>query len=210
MQRDGMLTMAAYLIPAGSVETEFEEKKSRFIATMQYVESREAAAAFFRKVRNNDPGANHHCTAFIIGDPQSPMDIGCSDDGEPAGSAGKPMLNVLYHNRIGDVAVVVTRYFGGIKLGVGGLVRAYSGGVSALMKKGDFLDHVARKSLRICFGYQYEGGVRKLLAGLDGNLVAADYDEKVTFHLELPADKADRFLHHLAELSGGSVSAEEL
>lgn len=204
-----MATAAGYCVPVDAVTVERQERKSRFIGSLQFVESKAAAIDFFHTVRKAYPGANHHCTAFIIGNPSSPNDIGCSDDGEPSGCAGKPMLNVLYHDRIGNVAVVVTRYYGGIKLGTGGLVRAYAGVVKALLKQTVLADYVENILLSISFHYQHEGGVRHLINRNHGSLKDARYDKEVSFEVLLPAASAPIFLSQLGELTGGMVSVGE-
>ncbi|MCW8886021.1 MAG: YigZ family protein [Motiliproteus sp.] len=112
-----------YSVPQQRIEVETEIKKSRFIAWADRAENRDQAMAVLSEARNRYPDARHHCWAYLIGNPAQPKTQAMSDDGEPSGTAGKPILNVLQHNEIGDVMIVVSRYFGGIKLGAGGLVR---------------------------------------------------------------------------------------
>ena len=116
----------SYHIPAHAVETEYEIKKSRFIARAINVCSREDAMQSVERAKIDFPDARHHCWAYLIGSPISPLTVAMNDDGEPSGTAGRPILNVLQHKNIGDILIIVIRYFGGIKLGAGGLVRAYS------------------------------------------------------------------------------------
>lgn len=115
-----------YNVPACIHQAELEIKKSRFIARATVVTSREEFMLFLQEVRHQYPDARHHCWAYLLGDPATASSAAANDDGEPSGTAGKPILNVIQHKQIGDTAVVVTRYFGGVKLGAGGLVRAYS------------------------------------------------------------------------------------
>jgi len=114
----------SYRVPATTLERALEVKKSRFIARVTRVESREQAMAFLETLRRAHPDARHHCWAYLLGNPRSASTAACNDDGEPSGTAGKPILHVIQHKGIGDVMVVVARYFGGIKLGAGGLTRA--------------------------------------------------------------------------------------
>ena len=121
-----------YLIPAGRHRVEQEVQRSRFLTTVEPVASAEEARAFVARVSAEFPDANHHCWAFVVGPPGSTASVGLSDDGEPHGTAGRPMLTALLHGGVGDIAAVVTRWFGGELLGKGGLVRAYTGGVQWL------------------------------------------------------------------------------
>ena len=131
-----------YPIPAGICRVEEEIKRSRFIATLGYTPTREEARAFVDRVRAEFQDASHTCWAFLVGPPGSTVTVGMSDDGEPHGTAGRPMLNVLHHSGVGDLTAVVTRYFGGTKLGKGGLVRAYSGGVQRALELEAFMERV--------------------------------------------------------------------
>ena len=121
-----------YLTLAGDAHAELEVKRSRFLATVRRVPDEVAALELVAEHRRLYHGAGHHCSAFVIGPNQALVRV--SDDGEPAGTAGLPMLNVLTGHELSDVAAVVTRYFGGTLLGAGGLVRAYSGAVSAALE----------------------------------------------------------------------------
>lgn len=203
---DKKTTASAYRYPLDPVTVEIEEKKSRFIASLQFADSKAAAVDYFQSVRKTYPGASHYCSAFIIGNPESPDDAGCSDDGEPSGCAGKPMLNVLYHDRVGNVAVVVTRYYGGIKLGTGGLVRAYAGAVKAVLGEAVFADYVKKQMITLSFHYHYEGGVRHLIKKNQGTIADAVYGMEVSFDVVLPASSGPGFLEQLCELTGGSAS----
>lgn len=130
---------------------EIEEKKSRFIATIEPVFSEEEAAAFIAAIRKKYWDARHNCSAFIIGD--SGQKSRCSDDGEPSGTAGRPMLDVLEREHVTNVCVVVTRYFGGTLLGTGGLVRAYSSAVKAGLDNCEMITRI--KGVRIAFSCEY-------------------------------------------------------
>ncbi len=197
--------MGGYFVPKGEIATEFFEKKSRFITHLAGVTSRQEAVAFITQINQKHGSANHNCVAFIIGDPKTPTDIHCSDDGEPSGTAGKPMLNILGHNNIGDVVVVVTRYFGGIKLGTGGLVRAYSNGVKEGVAVAELIRFVEEIELEFSFSYQFEGGVRKLMAEVGGTIVNTQYSESVTFMVSVVATLEAKVIAELNEITAGRV-----
>jgi len=124
----------SYSIPVEAATAEIVIKKSRFIAHAKPVVSRETAMIWLREMKERYPDARHHCWAYLIGNPNCAINAGMGDDGEPSGTAGKPILNVLTHKDVGDVMVIVVRYFGGIKLGAGGLTRAYSQATQAVME----------------------------------------------------------------------------
>ncbi|MDU5725492.1 MAG: YigZ family protein, partial [Haemophilus parainfluenzae] len=126
--------MAEYLIPKSAVVFEEEIKKSRFITYLQHTEGLEQAKAFWAEIKALHPNARHHCWAAVAGRPTDSQQLGFSDDGEPAGTAGKPMLSALQGSQVGEISAVVVRYYGGILLGTGGLVRAYGNGVQQALK----------------------------------------------------------------------------
>ena len=122
---------SSYLIPDGNSCHETIIRKSRFVCQLAHAATVEQAKAFIAEVRNKHSDATHHCWAFQTEEPGSSRSIGCSDDGEPYGTAGKPMLNVLSYADVGEVVAVVSRYYGGVKLGASGLVRAYGNAVKS-------------------------------------------------------------------------------
>src|SRR6185312_17010598 len=124
-----MTDSSRYLVPAARHRAEQTISRSRFICTVDRVSSADTAQRFLREMNDEFPDATHNCWAYLVGPPGSTDRIGMSDAGEPHGTAGRPMLTVLQHSGIGDVAAVVTRYYGGAKLGTGGLVKAYGGAV---------------------------------------------------------------------------------
>src|SRR5471030_368293 len=126
--------MQPYPVPAEAVSFSEEIKKSRFITLLAPTEGVEAAKTFIHDVKNQHPAARHHCWAFVAGAPADSQQLGFSDDGEPAGTAGKPILGQLMGSGVGEITAVVVRYYGGIMLGTGGLVRAYGGGVQQALK----------------------------------------------------------------------------
>ena len=177
-----------YLIPQTSVEQIYEVKKSRFIARIDYASNREQALSILEKSKVDYPDARHHCWAYLIGDPKAPKTMAASDDGEPSGTAGKPILNVLQHKNVGDLMLVVVRYFGGVKLGAGGLVRAYSHAAQLAM------DHLSTKEynetiiLTVITGFSSEQLLRHWLSLHDGRVLSVDYSHQVDLTIELKCE----------------------
>ena len=157
---------------------EIEEKKSRFIATIEPVSSEEEAASFIAALKKKYWDARHNCSAFIIG--VSGEKTRCSDDGEPSGTAGRPMLDVLSGEHITNVCVVVTRYFGGTLLGTGGLVRAYSAAVREALKCCEVIRKINGFSVTAVCDYNDIGKLQNLAARKGYHITGTDYGEKVT------------------------------
>jgi len=184
--------MPDYLVPADTIVVEQELKKSRFIASVGRASNKAEAVAFIQTVRRTFPDASHNCWAYIAGEPNNTVEIGMSDDGEPQGTAGKPMLNVLQHKNVGEVVVVVTRYFGGVKLGAGGLVRAYSNAVQAVMEELPLAEVVAVKEALLQYSYAHENSIRRLLERLKIEVVDTNYQEQVLMHIKVPENQAEQ------------------
>ncbi|HEX9115489.1 MAG TPA: YigZ family protein, partial [Anaerolineae bacterium] len=163
--------MARYLIPAARVRVEEVILRSRFITTVSVAPTVEGARSFVSEMRAEFSDATHNCFAFLVGPPGSSAQAGMSDDGEPAGTAGRPMLAVLSGCGAGDIAVVVTRYFGGTKLGTGGLVRAYSGGVKAALAELPLTEKVLRVTILAVGPYSWVTPVARLLPGFEVQLL---------------------------------------
>jgi uncharacterized YigZ family protein len=197
--------METYYTPATVVHHTAVEKKSKFITFLTGVTSKDEAMLLLKSIALQEAGANHNCYAYIIGDPHSPVDIHCSDDGEPSGTAGRPLLNILLHENIGNVLVVVSRYFGGIKLGCGGLVRAYSGGLKAALSEVVLEEYSAQKRLKITFHYQFEGSVRRAVEDHSACIVATVYAGDVCFTLDIMEKSLASFVIALGEITGGQV-----
>ncbi|MCP5162187.1 MAG: YigZ family protein [Hahellaceae bacterium] len=175
--------MTTLSIPDGFVSVETEVKKSRFIAWADHAASREDAMALLEKARQQYPDARHHCWAYISENGRS---AAASDDGEPSGTAGKPILNVLQHKEITDVMLVVIRYFGGIKLGAGGLVRAYSGAAQAAMDALALKHPVAMIRVSFSCDFAQEAQARYWVEQASGVIDTVDYGRQVTLHVQLP------------------------
>lgn len=178
--------MKDYLIPADAVEVEYEIKKSRFIARAAYANSRESAMALLEQARVDYPDARHHCYAYLLGHPHSAASAGMGDDGEPSGTAGKPILNVLQHKSVGDIMLVVIRYFGGIKLGAGGLVRAYSSAAQLAMESLPTHQQIAMAVKSIICDFASEQTVRHWLQQVQGEVLGVDYSNHVSMRISYP------------------------
>lgn len=189
----------SYPRPAAICRCEYEIKKSRFIAWAAYAPSREDALQLLEEARQQYPDARHHCWAYLLGNPQSATSAAMSDDGEPSGTAGKPILNVLQHKGVGDVMLVVTRYFGGIKLGAGGLVRAYSAAAQQCMEQLQVEAHVAEVVLTVTCDFAKEQQVRHWSDKLQGRIENCQYSAQVELQLVLPETGLDDFMAHAME-----------
>ncbi|UTA46964.1 IMPACT family protein [Simiduia sp. 21SJ11W-1] len=176
----------AYTVASGQVQVEYEIKKSRFIARAAVAASREQALAQLGEAKHDYPDARHHCWAYVIGDPYSPSLAACADDGEPSGTAGKPILNVLGHKQVGDVMLIVIRYFGGIKLGAGGLVRAYSQAAQLAMAQLPLAEVTPKTQLHIVGGYALEQALRHFLSLHHGEVLTVEYGAHCLFTVVLP------------------------
>ena len=199
-----------YFSPTGTTYSETEIKKSKFITAICGVTSKKEAELFFQKRRDQHPGASHNCFAYIIGNPKNPDDIGISDAGEPFGTAGKPMLNVLQHSKIGNVAVMVTRFFGGVKLGTGGLVRAYSNAVKKAVEQSSLHKIVQSKRMNVSFPYQFENTVRHILTAFELTIVDTTYSDEVSLEIEIPEVALASFLNRINDVTKGGVIFNEM
>ncbi len=180
---------ARYVIPAERHRVMQEIERSRFITTIAPATTLEEARRFIGEVRSEFPDANHNCWAYVVGPPGSTSTIGMSDDGEPHGTAGRPMLTALLHSGVGDVAAVVTRYFGGIKLGKGGLVRAYTGSVQQALESLPTRERVETVTLELEIDYSALTPVRQLLDAYEAEVVAESFAAAVSLTIELPRSR---------------------
>jgi len=160
-------------------------KKSRFITHINRAENKQQAVDFINTIKSQYPDARHHCWAYVAGHPIHTTKIAFSDDGEPQGTAGKPILNVLQHRQIGEVVLVVARYFGGIKLGAGGLVRAYSSSAHLALEALETKLFIATKELNIQFDYALESKVQNFLSANRILITTSSYTEHITLQLEV-------------------------
>lgn len=188
----------SYPEPDGFAQSELLVRKSRFIARAQRVADRHEAMAVLAQAKQDYPDARHHCWAYIVGDPGNAASMAANDDGEPAGTAGKPILNVLQHKGVGNIMLVVIRYFGGIKLGAGGLVRAYSQASEQLMLQLPLRQEVARLQRSIVVDFSQEQWFRHWLALHQGQVLVVEYRQQVQIDFLLPLPQQDSFVVGLA------------
>ena len=183
----------SYLVPGGSISISREIKRSRFITHIERARNKSQALDFIDGIKDAHSDAAHNCWAYIAGKPNATSDVGMSDNGEPHGTAGKPMMNILQHSGIGEIVTVVTRYFGGIKLGTGGLVRAYGGSVQAALKELSLTEVRESKKIRISIPYPFESEVRQLLDTMKLPIMKAGYTDNVVLDIKVPADEVNIF-----------------
>lgn len=171
------------------VISNLEIKKSRFITYLHRTNQEEEAKDFLKAIKKEHSGANHHCTAMIIGSL-----VRSNDDGEPSGTAGHPMLDVLQGNKMDDILAIVVRYFGGTKLGTGGLVKAYSESVSQALKKACLTEMTMFKEYKITFGYDWIGKLDAYFRNHQIEILSKEYDQNVTYHYLVQEDNTDDIL----------------
>jgi uncharacterized YigZ family protein len=182
--------------------------RSRFLCTIAPSSSVEEAQAFVREVSREFPDATHNCWAYVVGPPGSTDRIGLSDDGEPHGTAGRPMFTVLQHAGIGDIAAVVTRYYGGVKLGTGGLVKAYGGAVQLALETLPTSLRVTRVELVVTVGYSAISGVKQRLPEFEVDVLDEAFGVDVRMHLRYPEEHDDAVRQTLLDLTRGQAVLE--
>lgn len=182
---------------------EIEEKKSRFIANVAAVYTEEEAAAFIEAKKKQYWDARHNCYAYVLGERGQTLRF--SDDGEPAGTAGKPILEVLVNSGIRNLAVVVTRYFGGTLLGTGGLVRAYTKAAQAGLAASDVRTMCYGYEITVVTDYNGVGKIQYLLGQRGISVTEVDYAEQVTMRVKVPYEKKDGVVHDITEATAGKA-----
>ncbi|TVR23323.1 MAG: YigZ family protein [Anaerolineaceae bacterium] len=194
-----------YHVPAGFQRTETEVARSRFIASVDYAETAENAKAFIAGIRAEMPDASHHVYAFRAGFGASVTE-GMSDDGEPSGTSGPPILAVLRGSDIGDIVLVVTRYFGGTKLGTGGLVRAYSEAAHVAINKLKTVEKIEKRLLGIEVPYSLFEQVKLLIAQHTGEIEDEAFAVDVTLMVRFAVRDISAFTADLRDLSAGRIT----
>ena len=182
-----------YPVPAGYLERETEVKKSRFIARVTPVSSRDDVKAWLEQAHRDHPDARHICWAYQIGRPGSAAEAGMNDDGEPSGTAGKPILSVIQHKDMGDVLVMVVRYFGGIKLGAGGLVRAYAGAAESVLSSVERVVQQPIAEAQVALSFADEQPLRHWCETHGATVASVDYGVSVRARVLVPEDATDAF-----------------
>ncbi len=197
-----------YPIPGATHRVEEEIRRSRFITTVAYAPTVEDARAFVASMREEFADASHNCWAYLIGAPGSTGQVGMSDDGEPHGTAGRPMLTVLEHAGVGDIAAVVTRYFGGTLLGKGGLVRAYSGGVQLALEHLPLAEQIPSVDLQVVVDYSVITPLQRLFSRFEILALEEEYAIDVTYSLRIPEEQFEAFRTEVTDLTNGQALIE--
>lgn len=197
-----------YRVPAARSRVEDRVEHSRFITTLEAAQTVEDAKAAIERVRDEFPDATHHCFAYVIGPPGNTALVAASDAGEPSGTAGRPMLKVLLNSGVGDVVSVVTRYYGGVNLGKGGLVRAYSGGVKHALREMSTREHVDEIDVQVIVPYAAVDATRRVLHREGASVIAEAFFLNVALLVRVPADRLDEISHALADATAGAARIE--
>ena len=197
--------MIEYRIPKSAVDFSEEIKKSRFITYLQHTEGLEQAKAFWAEIKALHPSARHWCWAAVSGSPNDSQQFGFSDDGEPSGTAGKPMLAALQGSGLGEISAVTVRYYGGILLGTGGLVRAYSGGVQQALKLLETDTKVNYAHYEVRCDYPQINGLQALCEHHTVLILEQDFQAQVRLRLAIRPDKFAFFQQALTERFAGQL-----
>lgn len=200
---------AIFLQPLAQAEANLDIKKSRFIASALPVTTELAARQFIQHHKSLTPSANHHCSAFIIGAPRLTQQAGYNDDGEPAGTAGKPMYQVLEGQNIGNICVVVTRFFGGVKLGTGGLARAYADSTKAVLQLLKLQQVSPSCTLKLTFAYAHSAAIDALLHSSNISLIDSNYAELVSLTIRLAVNDVEGLIANVKQRTSGEISIEK-
>lgn len=200
------MTSQSYQALAAPVEFVHEEKRSTFTALLFPIENRAQAMTYLEQVKETHPGASHYCWAYIIGSAEQPISVAFSDDGEPSGTAGKPMLNVLTHRQAGNCFAVIVRVFGGVKLGAGGLVRAYGAAVSQALDSAQWVQVTELIAFKVGVSFALEERIRHRLQQDSIAVESAEYAEQVTLHAKAPAAIIDLLKIDIPQLSSGTAA----
>lgn len=191
----------------GQSRSEYVIQKSRFIASLKEVRSEEEAAAFIQEIKKKFWDATHNCSAYQIGENGQLQKS--SDDGEPSGTAGRPMLEVLKKAEITNTVVVVTRYFGGIKLGAGGLVRAYSHAVSLGLQEANIADYIPHQEAMITLDYSYLASLERILPLHRIYCADRQFSDHVQVLLHIPLEEKDNFYTTITNMTNGTSTIKE-
>ena len=194
-----------YRVPESRHRTEDTIERSRFICTLARVTSPAEAQSLIRELNAEFADATHNCWAYVIGSPGSTSRVGMSDAGEPHGTAGRPMLTVLLHSGVGDIAAVVTRYYGGTKLGTGGLVKAYSGAVQRALATLPVTERIDYVELTVVLGYPSIDAVQQLLPLHEAEVLTESYGAEVSYLLRVPGAAAEALRSALLDATRGQA-----
>ena len=197
-----------FFIPKSETIFEEEIKKSRFITYLRHTEGIEQAKAFWAEIKAMHPQARHHCWACVAGTPTDSQQYGFSDDGEPSGTAGKPMLNYLLGSGLGEISAVVVRYYGGILLGTGGLVKAYGNGVQQALAQVESIRKVLRKAYRLQCDYDQFHSMQNLIEQRDIELIDQQFSEKILLTIGINPNHLDDIEQEITQRFAGKLSLQ--
>lgn len=200
------MTANRYAVPAATYRVEDEVRRSRFVTTVGRAATDADAQAFVRDVRGEFADATHNCWAYVAGPPGSTAHVGSSDDGEPHGTAGRPMLNALLHSGVGEIAAVVTRYYGGTNLGTGGLVRAYSGGVLHALEGMPRAERVDWIRLSVGIEYARFSALEHVLPAFEATIESREFGAGARLLVRLPESSAEAFRQAVSDISRGQAT----
>jgi uncharacterized YigZ family protein len=199
--------MPTYSVPLAEIRREHMVVNSRFIATLAPAFSMEEARTFIARIKHEFADSTHNVPAYIIGGGNTVTEY-FSDDGEPDGTAGRPALTVLRGSGLGDVALVITRYFGGTKLGTGGLVKAYTESAQLVVNTVGRGRRVPVRVTLLAIPYNMLERVRLLAVRQHGEILAEDFAADITLTMQIPVEAMDAFQNELSEMSAGKLKAE--
>lgn len=199
-----------YSILQKTVFFQEEIKKSRFLTFISPARGKTAAMQYLADIKALHKDARHHCWAYIGGSPKDSVNMGCSDDGEPKGTAGKPMLAVLQGTNVGEIVAVVVRYSGGIKLGTGGLVRAYSNGLQQLCPTMPTMEKRFFQQFKLQCNYAQMATVEHILASHSGRIINVDYQQEVVALIEVDSEQIIQFKQKLQSSMQGQIIAKQI
>jgi len=197
------MTNGRYLIPAQTHQSELEVKKSRFLCHLAHTDNIQSAKDFVEKIKQQYSDATHNCWAYQAGPVGDTREIGCSDDGEPQGTAGRPMLTVLTHANVGEITAVVTRYYGGTKLGTGGLARAYADAVKLALESILTRIKINFSLYQTIIDYSVWPKIEPLLAKLEAEEVTPVFSHEVTVQFRLDEKLSADLNQQLQDLTHG-------
>ncbi|MDQ0254520.1 putative YigZ family protein [Evansella vedderi] len=200
--------LTSYYTVKGYGEHEISIQRSRFIAYVNRVTTEEEAQAFIEKIKKEHWNANHNCSAYMIGENDQIQKA--NDDGEPSGTAGVPILEVLKQRQLKDTVVVVTRYFGGIKLGAGGLIRAYSSSTSEGIKATGVVERKLAQIYKVTLDYHFLGKIENAIHSSPYRIKEMEYLEKVSIELYVTVGEEETFEEWITNLTNGQVSIEKI
>lgn len=199
-----------FFIPKAEIIFEEEIKKSRFITHIRHTAGIEQARAFWAEMRLLHPKARHHCWATVAGSPKDSLLYGFSDDGEPSGTAGKTILNYLVGSELGEISAVVIRYYGGILLGTGGLVKAYGNGVQQALQQLEKVRKVVRESYRLVCTYEQFNHVQYLISRSDIHIVNQQFHHNITLTLAIAPEQLIPIQEELTQKFHGTITLSKI